>query len=138
MSTNEYRLNKQTYPRIKRLPHVLILSRLCSGGFGGFVELDHRGPLRAVYTVLRDRELRIKNEKISHYKKIRGAGKIKGKYTCNNKAHCDVGEMVRVPVMMIHRRSVTRVSVLGQTQTQFVRRSLLLLVCGLLEGARDE
>ena len=40
-----------------------------------------------------------------------------------------MGERVRVSVMMIRRRSVTQVSVLGQTQAQFVRRSLLLLVC---------
>ena len=33
---------------------------------------------------------------------------------------CDVGEMVREPEMMIDRRSVTQVSVLGQTQTRFV------------------
>ena len=32
----------------------------------------------------------------------------------------------------------TGVCVLGQTPTQFVRRSLLLLVCGLLERARHE
>ena len=59
-------------------------------------------------------------------------------YDVGTVSRCDVAEKVRVPVMMIRRRSVTQVSVLGQTQTQFVRRSLLLLVCGLLEGTRDE
>ena len=52
--------------------------------------------------------------------------------------NCDVGERAWVPVMMIHKGSVTQVSVLGQTQTKFVGRSLLLLMCGLLEGARDD
>ena len=47
-----------------------------------------------------------------------------------------MGEKARIPVRMIDRRSVTLVSVLGQTQTQLVRRSPLPGVCGLLEGRK--